>query len=276
MPARGDDLLINNEFLTRISPSQFLIDAGLKFGDRGTHTSRTMMLSEITDLLSSVPQGASRQDYAAAIIKDNVLGKRTASNKRLTNQRLGELYGLDSGRPLFRVFQRLWISDPLGRPLLALLVVLGRDPLLRMTASVILDLKPGEELMRSQLIAALREGTGDRFNEAILDKVARNAASSWTQSGHLSGRIRKVRRAVEQVTPGALVLGLWMGSLFGRTGGELLTSPWMRVFDRSSAELIEAVLYARRLHLLTAHIAGDVMEISLDGLDSGGLSDEQN
>lgn len=276
MPAQGDELLTNNEFLTRISPSELLIDAGLKFGDRGTHTSRTMMLSEISDLLSSVPQGASRADYSAAIIQDNVLGKRTASNKRLTNQRLGELYGLDSALPLFRVFHRLWTIDPPGRPILALLVVLGRDPLFRMTASVILGLEPGEELMRSRLIAALREGTGERFNEAILDKVARNAASSWTQSGHLSGRIRKVRRAVEKVTPGALVLGLWMGSLFGRTGGELLTSPWMRVFDRSSAELIEAVLYARRLHLLTAHIAGDVMEISLDGLDSGGLSDEQN
>ena len=38
---------------------------------------------------------------------------------------------------------------------------------------------------------------GSRLNDAILDKVARNAGSSWSQSGHLQGRVRKIRLRVD-------------------------------------------------------------------------------
>ncbi len=73
---------------------------GFRFGARGTHTSRTIMLTELSAVLAVTPDGASREDYAAAIIEGNCLGKATAATRRLTNQRLGELYGLDSRMPL--------------------------------------------------------------------------------------------------------------------------------------------------------------------------------
>jgi hypothetical protein len=90
--------------------------AGLRFGDKGTHTSRTMMLAELSDLLAVVPRDERRPAYAEAIIQENVLGKQTVSNRRLTNQRLGELYGLDPSLPIFRVFLRLWDVEPEARP----------------------------------------------------------------------------------------------------------------------------------------------------------------
>src|SRR3984893_13802813 len=83
-------------------------DVGFRFGAKGTHTSRTMMFEELPQVLLAIPPGARRGDYAAAIIEGNCLSKPTGSTRRLTNQRLGELYGLDPAIPLFRILRPPW------------------------------------------------------------------------------------------------------------------------------------------------------------------------
>ena len=240
--------------------------AGLRFGDKGTHTSRTMMLAELREVLDVVPADAVREDYAHAIVEENALGKATSSNRRSTNQRLGELYGLDARYPVFRVLRRLWSVDAVGRPLLALLTALARDPLLRYTAPTILRLSPGEELVRSVLLADLARETSGRLKESIRDKVARNAGSSWTQSGHLEGRVRKVRQRVE-ATPGAVAMALWLGQVQGLAGESLLTSPWMSVLDAPPSQLLDLALRAKQLGLVHARVGGGVIQIDAAGLD---------
>ncbi len=243
------------------------VRGGLRFGEVSTHTSRTMMLSELRELLATVPSAARREEYAAAIIEDNVLGKQTASTRRITNQRLSELYVLDPTVPLFRVLRRLWELDEAGRPLLALLCALGRDPLLRASAPAVLELAPGAELTRSTLGLRLREVVGGRLNDSVLDKVARNVASSWTQSGHLSGRVRKIRRQMAP-GPGPAAFAAWLGSLCGYAGRQLLTTPWAKVFDCSPAGLFEQLTRAGQMRLLRARNGGGVMEIDTTGLDA--------
>jgi hypothetical protein len=218
------------------------------------------MLSELSDLLAALPVSATRADYASAIVSDNILGKQTSSTRRLTNQRLGEIYGLNPRIPIFRVLRRLWDVDETGRPLLALLCALGRDPLLRATAPTVLSLKAGEELARSAFVEAIKHSTGDRLNQSILDKVARNTGSSWTQSGHLEGRIRKIRKQIE-LTPAAVAFALWLGSLYSLSGEELLATPWTGVLDRTPQELLGLVHRAKQLRLLHARIGGGVIEI---------------
>ena len=238
----------------------------MRFGDRGTHTSRTIMLAELRDTLATVPATADREAYAAAIVEDNILGKNTAATRRLTNQRLGELYGLDRRVPVFRVLRRLWEVDELGRPLLALLCALARDPLLQATAPAILTLAEGQELVRSAFVEQIRETTGDRFNDSILDKVARNAASSWTQSGHLEGRVRKKRRRVLP-TPAAVAFAFWLGSLEALSGEQLLTTFWARVFDGGRSALLDAATRARQLGLIHIRMGGHVTEIDATMVD---------
>ncbi len=252
--------------LTDLEPTAAFTRAGFRFGDRGTHTSRTMMLAELTDLLAAVPAEATRADYSAAIVDDNLLGKSTSATRRLTNQRLGELYGLERELPLFRVLRRLWSIDVRGRPLLALLCALARDPLLRSTARVVLELPEGSELTRATLLDAIRDAVGTRLNESILDKVARNAASTWAQAGHLQGRVRKLRRRVSP-TPGSAALALWMGSLENLAGRQLLECRWARVLDHSGPQLVDSVLQAKQLGLIHARIGGGVIEIGASMLD---------
>lgn len=250
-----------------LEPLESLSAAGCRFGDRGTHTSRTIMLTELTDLLAAVPADAHRDAYASSIVEENVLGKQTTATRRLSNQRLGELYGLDRSLPVFRVLRRLWLVDGPGRPLLALLCALARDPLLRATAPPVLGLPVGAELVRSAFLDAIREAVGSRLNDSTLDKVARNAGSSWAQSGHLRGRMRKIRQRVTP-TPGPLVAALWMGSLEGLAGEQLLSCRWARVLDRSGRELEELVLQAKQLGLIHARIGGGGVEIDARRVDA--------
>ena len=225
------------------------------------------MLAELGDLLAAVPRDSDRADYAAAIVEENVLGKATIATRRWTNQRLHELYALDPRVPIFRVLRLLWAVDSAGRPLLAMLCALARDPLLRATAPAVLALPVGVELVRSSFLAEIRRVVGTRLNEATLDKVARNAASSWAQSGHLRGRTRKIRTRVEP-TPNCLAMALWLGALEGLRGLALLDCAWTRVLDRTGPELLPVALRAKQLGLMHVRAGGNVVEIDPSRLDS--------
>ncbi len=233
---------------------------GFKVGALGTHSSRTIMLDEISRLLAAVPAEAGRSDYLSAIVENNALGKLTAATRKITAQRLTELYALEPSVPLFRVFRRFWQDDALGRPLLALLCSLARDPLLRATADPVLTMTAGEELSRQRVTDAIRVASGVRLNDATLDKVVRNVSSSWTQSGHLRGRTRKFRQLVHP-TPLATAYALMLGYLEGLRGGRLFETNWTRVLDSSPGELRNLAAEAKRLNGLDLRAAGDVIEI---------------
>ena len=242
-----------------------LRDAGFRWGPRGTHTSRTIMLGELRAVLATCQPDATRGDYLAAIHEDNCLGKRTAATRKLSSQRLSELYALDPEVPLFRVTRRCWYADRDGQAILALLLALARDPLLRASAPPVLRMRPGEELARQQVTDALSRAVGSRLSESTLDKVVRNAASSWTQSGHLKGRGRKVRQRVVP-TPVSTAYALLLGYLAGTRGAALFTSLWAQVLDASLAELIELAADAKRLGFLDMSQAGGIIDISFSRL----------
>lgn len=240
--------------------------AGFRFGARGSHSSRTIMLAELREILEALPQDADHAAYTEAVVTDNALGKATAASRHHSRQHLRELYGCDPRLPLFRVLRQVWRVDEPGRPLLALLAALARDPVLRAAAPAVVPLPTGAELVRSTFIEVIRTGTGDRFREAVLDKIARNAASSWSQSGHLRGRMRKLRRRVEP-TPGALAFAVWLGTREGTGGAALLESRWAAVLDSTPAGLAEVARSAARLGLLDLRVGGGVFEVSAEALD---------
>ncbi len=253
-------------FIRRDAPTAAAEKVGFRFGARGTHTSRTIMFGDLAAVLGTCGRDASRADYGAAIVDENCLGKPTTATRRLSRQRLAELYGLDPDVPLFRVLRRLWDLGEADRHLLALLAALARDPLLRATAAPILALRPGEVLTRPPVISALRAAVGARLNDSILDKVARNAGSSWSQAGHLVGRTYKTRRRVLATAP-AVAFALYLGEAAGYRGDDLLASTWLRVLDADPVKARESAIEARRIGLIDLQTAGEVLSLSLDRLD---------
>jgi len=247
-----------------LQPSRAMV-WGFRSGARGTHTSRTIMFEELSHLLDAVPGEASREDYAKAVMEDNCLGKKTAATRKLSLQRLIELYGLDARVVLFRVLRNLWGRHETSRPLLALLLALARDPLLRATAGAVVRTPVGHEFARQTMKDALVEAVGDRLNEATLDKVMRNASSSWTQSGHLKGRSRKTRQRVE-ATPAVVTYALLLGFAVGRRGRRLFDTPWAVIPDASPHELIDSAVDAKRLGLLDIKQSGTIIDVSFPAL----------
>ena len=234
---------------------------GFRSGDRGTHTSRTIMLDELSHLFDAAPSEATRQDYADAVMEDNCLGKRTAANRKLSFQRLTELYGLNAQLILFRVLRDLWSRHQTSRPLLGLLLALARDPLLRAIATAVIRTPFGHEFARQTMKDTLSDAAGDRLNESTLDKVVRNASSSWTQSGHLRGRVRKTRQRV-QPTPAATTYALLLGFAVGRRGRMLFETPWAAILDAGPDELIDFSVDAKRLGLLDLKQSGSMIDVS--------------
>jgi hypothetical protein len=238
--------------------------AGFRDGARGTHTSRTMMLAELAAVLR-----ADSADCERAIIEDNILGKLTMSGRVLSLQRLRELYGLDNTAAIYKVLRALWKKEPGSLPQLAILAALARDPLLRATAKPVLGLAAGSELMRDTVRHAVSSVVGARLNTATLDKVIRNAASSWSQSGHLEGRTFKRRRRIS-ATPTAAAFAIWLAQKAGFTGVDLLSNCWISILDADGAALDALIERARASGLLDVRQLGSRREINAARLLPGG------
>ena len=153
--------MYRDPLLTTTSPSDQTKAAweelGFHFGDKGTHTSRTMMLDELSTLFRASNPAATLADYVKALVEDNCLGKHTLSTRRLTLQRMTELYALDVSVSIFRLLRQFWYADEKAHGQLALLVSIARDPLLRATCPVVLSMSVGEEIARQHFTDAIRE-----------------------------------------------------------------------------------------------------------------------
>ncbi len=238
---------------------------GFRIGDKGTHTTRTIMQEEITTLLATVPAQAQWADYVACVVDDNCLGKRTLATRKLTVQRLREIYGLNPEVSLFRIFRSLWDIDEASRSQLACLMGLARDPLLRITMPSVSNTPIGDDFQRRKMTDALLFRVEGRLNESTVDKVVRNASSSWTQSGHLWGRTHKIRVRL-RATSVSSTFALLIAYVFGKRGFGLLENPWTAVLDAPPEGIRELAVDAKRLGLLDLKQSGNILDISFPHL----------
>jgi hypothetical protein len=243
------------------SASAALERFGLKFSDGGAHISRTIMLSELEALLAAVPAGSVAADYRDAAVQRNVLRKTTDSNRLKSLRHLRELYGLDESKPIFGLLRRLHAIDEASLPQLAILVAWSRDPLLRATTAPIMDASEGERVETATLAEAVEALFGDQYSELNRNKIARNAASSWTQSGHLAGRAKKIRQRLEPRVV-AVTAALFLGQVAGYHGPAIFSNPWCRLLDVDSERGRTMGFEAHRVGLLNQRAIGEVVELS--------------
>jgi hypothetical protein len=251
----------------RVSPANFEIvenpalDAlGLKFSPGGTHFSRTMMLKELAQALAGVPPHGTLADYAQAIVNRNLLGKATESTRRKSFRHLQELYGMDRSIPLFSILRILTEQSPSALPPLALLVAWSRDPTLRLTTEVVLGRPEGQPISSQEIADSLSAACEKEYSALSLHRIARNSASSWTQSGHLVGATKKVRRRVNAPLA-AVTLALFLGKHAGFAGASIFQNPWCRLLDLNESTARELAMEANRAGLLHLLSVGEVVEV---------------
>lgn len=243
------------------APSPELLDFGLKFTGGGTHISRTIMLAELEAVLAAVPPTSPASEYRDAILQRNVLGKTTDSTRQKSLRHLRELYALDEAVPMFKLLRALHALDAASLPLLAMQVAWSRDHLLRSTTPAVLDVPEGDRVESKSLSQAALAAFPDQYSELNINKIGRNTASSWTQSGHLVGRTKKIRRQVQPATA-AITMALFLGTTAGFHGAAVFSNPWCRLLDLNPERAKALALEAHRAGRLNLRVLGEVVDLS--------------
>lgn len=239
---------------------------GFSFERGGAHTARTMMIEDLTALLTYIDRHeADKSDYLKGIAIENCLGKRSAKTRVLTYRHLVELYSLDPTRVLFRALRYFWDRDIDGRPLLALLCTFARDSVFRSTAPFILKFPEGATISRESLEEFIDAQEPGRFSNATLKSTAQNINSTWTKSGHVYGRARKVRSRANP-TAGSVSYALLLGYLSGSRGQALFQTEYIKLLDCSFDKAIELAEDASRKGWIVLKRVGDVIEVLFPNL----------
>jgi hypothetical protein len=253
------------DVLTDSRKTKFPESLGFREGTSSVHTSRTIMLNELSLVLEHVGPNAKADEYVASILEQNVLGKPTQTTRKRTAQRLVELYALDPTRPVFRLLRQFWSADALARPLLAYLTAAARDPLLRESTPFVVAMPVGAGVTPTQISQHLSEKYPKRFQASTGLATAQRLASSWSQAGYLIGKVNK-KRTRPVVTPVVVTFALLLGYLCGLRGKMLLDTVWTRMLDRPPAEIADLAVEASRRGWMNYKAAGSVVEITFPDL----------
>lgn len=219
------------------------------------------MLKELGAVLASVPKNSDAAEYRDAILQRNVLGKTTDSTRQKSLRHLRELYALDEGTPIFGLLRTLHAIDPGSESLLAVQVAWARDPLFRATTPPVMDASEGGLVETARLAQAIDSTFPGQYSELNRNKVARNAASSWTQSGHLAGRAKKTRRRITP-TVVAVATALFLGQIVGHHGAAVFSNPWCRLLDLDPDRAKAMGFEAHRAGLLNLRAVSEVIDLS--------------
>ena len=219
------------------------------------------MLAELKTLLTHVDcQDADKNKYFQSINDENCLGKRSRKTRMLTYRYLVDLYSLDRTNILFRALLSFWNRDIDGQPLLALLCTYARDSIFRSTAPFILKLPETASITRTSLEEFIDSQEPGRFSKATLKSTAQNINSTWTKSGHLSGRTKKVRSRANP-TAGSVSYALLLGYLTGVRGHALFQTEYAKLLDCTFDKAIELSQEASRKGWIVFKRVGDVIEV---------------
>ncbi len=222
------------------------------------------MLEDLRALFSHTNEDATWEDYRAAVVAENILGKPTKKARELSLRHLSHLYGLDRSSPIFRALRRLWPLDESAQPVLALCAALARDPLLRLSEPFYLTKPIGIHIPREEVEQVLDSSCPGRFSAASLKSFAQNVAGTWTFAGFLNGKARKIR-SLPLIRPENAAFCLFLGYLEGRSGQRLFSSDWMKLLGGSSHELEALANSASHRGLLVFMDAGGVKEVRFPG-----------
>jgi len=238
-------------------------DTGLVCEPVGTHSSRTIMVAAVSQLFAVSAPSTPYEELRRLVLDENVLQKTSAAGRWETFRRLRELYALDPSVLVYRGLRFFWSLAPEEQPLLALLCALARDPVLLASASLVLSTAHGAALAKRDMEAHLAAAFPGRYSVEVLAGMTRRILSSWTQSGHLSGRSRKVR-AAPKTGPASAAYALLLGHLEGARGDLLFDTSWMATLDTSTSQARMLAQEASRRGWINYLRAGNVVEIRFD------------
>ena len=231
----------------------------------GALLSRSIMLSEIAHVLAETNPESTLIEIQKAVVEDNLLGKVTYSSREKTLQHLIELYSLDNRFPLFRLLRKFYHEAPSSLPQLAIVCAFCRDLQLRESFRLIEQLFPGDSLSRQRMEAHIEASFPGRYSPAMKSSLAQNVNTSWRDSGHLQGRVKKIR-SVPKPTLAGTVYAMLAGYLLGQRGKILTEGLFGRLTGADSSQAISILQAAGLRGWCKVRHIGDVLQIDFSPL----------
>jgi hypothetical protein len=134
--------------------------------------------------------------------------------------------------------------------------------LLRESAAAVLPAAQGTPIRWTNIAASLEARYQERFSYKMVRSLAQNCASTWTQSGHLRGRVNKIRAQAQPTAAVAALSGL-LATVCGFGGPALLESPWFDILDLPPGERLALLRQAEAQGYARIRTAGDMLEITV-------------
>ncbi|NLW77028.1 MAG: hypothetical protein GXY18_11485 [Methanomicrobiales archaeon] len=154
------------------------------------------------------------------------------------------------------------VRDEKGGALSAALCAFARDPLFRMTVPYICSCTRGARIEREILEAFIDEKEPGRYSPASLKSISQNINSSWTKTGHLSGKGIKIRTQAEPTVANA-AYAIIIAIMLGHRGRSLFDSEPVKMLDVPSGRVMELAQQASERGWLTYKSIGDIIEVQI-------------
>lgn len=224
------------------------------------------MLEEFALLLAAVPESAPPSAYRDAIECDNVLHKTSASNREKTYKFLRRLYALDPDCCLFREYRRLTALADQDRKLIAGILAMAREPILRDCLGMVLSVPVGENLGRQQFEDWMRAYAPGRYSESMFLSFSHNLYGSFYQMGFLGESKGNSRgRTRPPIGIASATYAAFLDWLTGQSGTSLLGGAYSRALDLNAEEHIALLISASRQGLLKAAYSGGILDLGFPG-----------
>lgn len=239
---------------------------GIDLDRAGIHTRRTIMFDDLEKLLEySDLENISKEKYQEYIVDQNCLSKKSQKTRELSYQYLCDTYLLDKNILLFKALHYFWKRDEKSHSQLAFLCAYHRDALLRLVTPFILNLNENTLYNKLDLEAFIEEKQPGRFSQRTLESTVRNLSSSFSQSGHLDGRVKKTKIKLEP-TVSSVGYALFISYLHGYKGEQLFKNDIFKLLECTYEHAIELASEASMKGWFIFKRLGSVIEVTFPSI----------
>ncbi|MFZ4624949.1 MAG: hypothetical protein ACOYNF_12020 [Rhodoferax sp.] len=234
----------------------------LGFSDSGVLSSRSVMLPELSSLLTIAPKDAGLAALERLVMEEDALNKASAANRIKTFSFLRRLYGLNLQLPVYREFLRLFQLVPQELPILAGSLALAREPVLRACANMVLETPIGKPLAREDFEAWIREFAPGRYSPSMYISFSHNLYAAFFQLGYLGESVGKNRlRKRRDIRPASAAYAAFLDWLTGLNGLNLLTGQFSKSLELSQDEHLSLLSSAGQLGFMRVALAGGILQL---------------
>lgn len=230
------------------------------------HLARSMMYGELETVLNYLQsEKISPIIVKKAIIEQNCLAKNTGNNRVSTCDKLISHYILNEEVEFFRSFYFFWHKNEFTKNVLAFLFSFSRDRILYEMVPYVVSFDSGAEITLGQMEGVLSEKYGHKYRESTLRSMVQNLRSTLTQSGHLKGKVKKIK-SKPVLDSNGIAYALYLGYTLGIRGELLFESEFMKAIECSVERGINLAFDASAKGILNMKKVGNVIEIQFPRL----------